>query len=276
MANDAGSGPARGHSGLLPDAGPFPSAMNAYPSLTDPYRIIVWGSHRLSAGHAMRMTRPPRSNAMYGPTPLMISSMAEGLIRKRQGLGAFVTEKAALARRIPRIGFEDEVKQVLEETQVRVLSVMRRPCSATAAAALGISESEEALHVLRVRSRKRVPLMYLDSWIPLHSAGRVTKDALRSAPLYLLVAGSTENIGRIAQQVSASLADPIIASALKVEVNSAVLRVDRVVHRSDGTPIQFLSVWATPERSRLVMELSVTELSGLHGAQLLHDVGRPS
>lgn len=202
--------------------------------------------------------------------------MAEGLIRKRQGLGAFVTEKAALARRIPRIGFEDEVKQVLEETQVRVLSVMRRPCSATAAAALGISESEEALHVLRVRSRKRVPLMYLDSWIPLHSAGRVTKDALRSAPLYLLVAGSTENIGRIAQQVSASLADPIIASALKVEVNSAVLRVDRVVHRSDGTPIQFLSVWATPERSRLVMELSVTELSGLHGAQLLHDVGRPS
>ncbi|MDB5818770.1 MAG: Transcriptional regulator, GntR family [Rhizobacter sp.] len=197
---------------------------------------------------------------------------AEGLIRNEQGVGAFVTAHGAASSKSPNLGFVGELHRVLEETTVKVLSLGMTRCPLPVAAALGLGEADDALHVLRTRSRNRVPVMLLDAWIPAAFAASVTPKALRSQPLYKLLAGSAENLGRIAQQVNAALADPVVASALQVDVNSPVLKMERLVHQRDGTPIQFMTVWSTPARTRLVMELAADDLDGLNAGRLVHDL----
>ena len=198
---------------------------------------------------------------------------AEGWIRNEQGVGAFVTADAQAAPKAPAVGFVGELQRVLAETTVKVVSIAPQRCPSQVAAALGLGESGEGLHVIRIRSRGRVPVMYLDAWIPPRFAADVSEKALRSKPLYELIAGSAKKLGRVAQQVNASLADPVVAAALQVEVNSAVLKVERLIHHRSGDPLQYMTIWSSPERSRLVMELEAEDIDSMNAGRLLHDVG---
>jgi GntR family transcriptional regulator len=198
---------------------------------------------------------------------------SEGLIRNEQGVGAFVTAERSPVQKSPSLGFVDELHRVLAETTVKVMSIDKQRCPSAVAAALGLGESEEALHVVRTRARGRVPVMLLDAWIPPQYSASVTRKALRTTPLYLLIAGSADKLGRVAQQVTAALADPVVAEALQVDMNSAVLKIERLIHHRSGVPIQFMTIWSTSERSRLVMELAAEDIDGLNAGRLLHDVG---
>lgn len=197
---------------------------------------------------------------------------AEGLIRNEQGVGAFVTARPAATRRGPALGFVGELHRTLEETTMKLLSLGPRRCPLAIAAALGVAEEEEALHVVRTRSRGRTPVMLLDAWIPQRFAGAVTPRALLKTPLYQLIAGSADRLGRVVQEINGALADPIVAQSLGVDVNSAMLKIERLVHDRDGTPIQHLTIWSSPQRSRLVMEVASDDIDGLNAGRLLHDV----
>ena len=63
-----------------------------------------------------------------------------------------------------------------------------------------------------------------------------------------------------------------MAEGLQVDLNSAVLRTTRLVHHRDGAPVHYVTVWTTPLRTRLVMELEAEELGGHNVGRLLHDV----
>ncbi|WP_256354485.1 GntR family transcriptional regulator [Variovorax sp. dw_308] len=196
---------------------------------------------------------------------------AEGLVRNEQGAGAFVTAEQPAPNQLLNLGFVDDLRRQSAETTVKVLSLDHQRCPYTVAQALRIDTSASALHVVRVRSRSRLPVMLLDAWIPQEVAASVTREALRSRPLYELIAGG-DNLGRVVQQVNAALADPVVAAALQVEVNSAVLKVERLLHRRDDVPIQFMTVWSTPQRTRLVMDVDAEHIDGLNAGLLLHDV----
>ncbi len=74
------------------------------------------------------------------------------------------------------------------------------------------------------------------------------------------------------QEINAEVADPTIAQALKVDLNSPVLRIHRLLHNNLQEPIQFLTVWSTPTRSRMLMELPAKDVNTLGAGYLLHDL----
>ncbi len=195
----------------------------------------------------------------------------EGLVRNEQGAGAFVTDRAHAAPAARPLGFLGEMHRVLDETTMRVLSIERARCPASIAAALRLHEGDEALHLLRVRSRDGVPLMLLDAWIPPRCAGAVTARALRGTPLYQLVSGGAEHLGRVVQEVTAALADPGVAHALGIDVNDPVLRLDRLMHDRGDSPIMHMTIWVTPRRTRLVSEVQADALNTSSAGRLLHD-----
>ena len=63
-----------------------------------------------------------------------------------------------------------------------------------------------------------------------------------------------------------------MAQGLQVEVNSAVLRITRLVHHRDGAPVHYVTLWTTPQRTRLVMEIEAEDIGGYNVGRLLHDV----
>ncbi len=205
-----------------------------------------------------------------------LADLAEGgFIRNRQGVGAFVTAGSGKTQEGPDFSFVGEMRRALKETTMTLLLLETRRCPAAIAAALGLADDEPALHVVRTRSRGGEPVALLDGWIPAPFAGAVTAKALDTKPLHELIAGNLEQLGRVAQEVNAALASPVVAQALKVDVNAATLRIDRLVHNRSGAPIHYLTVWTTPLRTRLVMEVNAGYVDGYDVGRLLHDVQQP-
>ncbi len=196
----------------------------------------------------------------------------EGFVENRQGVGAFVTAKTGNARQGPDFSFIGDMRRTLKETTMRILRIEKQRCPRSVAGHLGLPEEAEALHVVRLRSFEGRPVTLLDGWIPMPFAGAVTAEKLRSTSLHELIAGSFERLGRVAQEVNAALADPFVSQILEVEINSAVLKIDRLVHNRDGAPVHYVTVWTTPRRSRLVMEVSAADIDGYNVGRLLHDM----
>lgn len=196
----------------------------------------------------------------------------EGLIRNEQGVGAFVTADIDKLKRGPDFSFIGDMRRALKETTMQILLLEVQRCPRGIAEPLGLAAGDEALHVVRTRSKDRQPVALLDGWIPPRFAGAVTRRALRKKSLHELIVGSFELLGRVAQEVNAALADPSVAQGLRVEVNSAVLRTTRLVHHRDGAPVHYVTVWTTPQRTRMVMEIEAEEIGGFNVGRLLHDV----
>lgn len=197
----------------------------------------------------------------------------DGFILNRQGVGAFVTfSKTGSRKPGPDFSFIGDMRRTLTETTMSILRLERERCPAPIATALGLSDGEEALHLVRVRSAQKRPVMLLDGWIPPAFAHLVVRRNLQQTSLHELIAGSFEKLGAVAQEVNAALADPFVAQALNVEINSAVLKIVRLVHNRDGAALHYLTVWTTPSRTRMVMELDAGDIDSQSIGRLRHDV----
>jgi len=196
---------------------------------------------------------------------------AEGLIRNEQGVGAFVTAPRMAPKKAPSLSFVAGLRKVVEETDVRVLGIELSRCPHYIADALGIGDEDEALHVVRIRLRNDVPVMLLDAWLPKRFESVVTIRELGKQPLFNLITGNGKDVGRVIQEVNAETAGPTTASALKIELNSPVLRIDRLMHNRKQLPVQYLTVRSSPLHSRLLMEISGNDVNTLSAGHLVHD-----
>lgn len=198
----------------------------------------------------------------------------EGLVRNRQGVGAFVAADLAKTRQGPDFSFIGDMRRTLKETTMQILLLEVRRCPPQIADYLRVGDDEQALHLVRTRSHGGKTVTLLDGWVPLRFAKAVTARNLKTRSLHELIAGSFERLGRVAQEVTAALADPAVAQALDIEINSATLKINRLVHNRDGEPVHYVTVWTTPLRTRLVMEVGADDIDGYNVGRLLHDVRR--
>jgi len=199
--------------------------------------------------------------------------VTDGYVRNRQGVGAFaIAQGNGKAKPGPDFSFIGDMRRTLKETTMRILHFEVRRCPAPIATALGLADGEEAVHLVRTRSARDRPVMLLDGWIPRRFAKAVSRRNLQKTSLHELIAGSFASLGRVAQEVNAALADPVVAQALDVEVGSAVLKIVRLVHNRDGAPVHYLTVWTTPSRTRMVMELDGDDIDSFSVGRLRHDV----
>lgn len=196
---------------------------------------------------------------------------AAALVRNEQGVGSFVTSASAVIKAPSTLNFVDSLRQVVEETTVKVIELAMTRCPPHIAAALQIEADSPAVHVIRTRSRKNVPVMLLEAWLPPRFESIVTREALARVPLFNLISTQEKNVGRVIQEVNAETADPFSASMLGIELNSAVLRIERLLHDRQEKPIQFLVIRSTPARSRLLMDIAGKDLSTLGTGRLVHD-----
>jgi GntR family transcriptional regulator len=197
----------------------------------------------------------------------------DGYVRNRQGVGAFVTAKTnGKAQSRPDFSFIGDMRRTLKETTMEILHFEVERCPAPIATALGLADGEEAVHLVRTRSARGQAVILLDGWIPRRFAESVTARNLQKTSLHELIAGSFEKLGRVAQEVNAALADPVVAQALDIEVNSATLKIVRLVHNRDAAPVHYLTVWSTPLRTRMVMEVGADDIDSVSVGRLRHDV----
>ena len=198
-----------------------------------------------------------------------------GLVEARQGRGTFVRPAAAAPAPHLVLDHLAELKKTHLETQVELLELSTRKPPPAVRDALGLGAADDALDVLRLRRHGRRPLVVTESWLPMRFAAAVSRAALRDRALHELMLATGVRFGRVIQDVSAERADPRVAAWLDTEIGAPILRLIRLVHDRRGRPIQYLVVRLSPERSRLVMEISSGDADSISAGYVAHDVALP-
>jgi GntR family transcriptional regulator len=197
---------------------------------------------------------------------------AQGFVQRRQGLGTFVREDFPVPRAAATLSYVDALHKTAMETRVEVVSVDIEAIPAGIAGQLSLEPYTDALHAVRLRKIGQTVVMVSDAWLPVGFAKVITTASLKKHALYELLMSHGVKFDRVIQEITAVPADPEQASRLGVEVGMPLLKTTRVVYDNRHVPVQHLTILVSPERSRIVSDLSTDSMNTLRTGQFVHEV----
>jgi GntR family transcriptional regulator len=181
---------------------------------------------------------------------------ARGLVERGVGRGTFVahrkldhdmTRVAGLTERLERQGLEAAAK---------VREVAEREASWAIAAGLELEPGSPVVRIRRLRLGSGVPLVLEDSWVPGGLFRGIAERDL-SGSLYSLM---REEYGqepvRAVERLEPVVARAHEAKALKIEVGSPLMLVERTAYAADGTPVEFAHDRHRGDRARWIIKVS--------------------
>jgi len=149
-----------------------------------------------------------------------------------------------------------------ERTTSKLLSFGYIPAAGPVAEALGVTAEDTLQRSVRVRSSDGMPFSYLVAHVPDRIGRTYTRRELAAKPLLALLERCGVKIERASQRVSAVLATPEIAHALKVGIGSPLIELVRVVYDREGRGVEHLHALYRPDRYNLEMELERSRQGG--------------
>jgi GntR family transcriptional regulator len=164
----------------------------------------------------------------------------EGVIFKIPGKGTFVAKPKAFQQLTQLEGFGEAMSRMGYEIYNQVTSHKLIAAPAHVAQQLQLAPGAEVSEIKRVRHLNREPVSLEVTYLTTDIGERLRREDLASRDIFLIL----ENdygiaLGHADLQVDAMLADDTLAHALRVEQGSAVLRIERLTHRADGSPLDF-------------------------------------
>lgn len=196
--------------------------------------------------------------------------VSQGLVERRHGLGTFVKAQTS-GRPAPSLSLVESLRKTAQETQVKVIEVSETEAPPDIAAQLQLAPGGRAVHALRLRSVDRRPVMLTDAWIPEAMGAGVSAASLKQHALYELLLNQGVTFGSVVQEIIAQLADPLLANLLRLEVGAPLLKLVRLMHDKANIPILHISIYLTPERSRLLMDFPGDGVNTLVTGRIVHD-----
>jgi GntR family transcriptional regulator len=200
----------------------------------------------------------------------------QGYVQRRHGRGTYVLDRLQPVPAATTLTVMDGLHKAQLETTVEVIDVdLRRPPKSVIAA-LALEVDVDAVYALRVRRDKtdNEPLMISEAWLLPEFSGVVTRQSLAALPLYEVLANAGVQMGRVAQEVTAEIADPLRAQLLRTTIGEALLRINRLVYDRGHRPIQHLSLFLSPHRSRILMDIPAEDIDTAASGLVAHDVPR--
>jgi GntR family transcriptional regulator len=183
---------------------------------------------------------------------------ASGFIDRQHGVGTFVAERVRPAQmHVPMSDLLAHIADVNRSTRVelRELSFTHAPIDVQR---LFNCEPEQRFQrAVRIRSFKGVPIFHVITLIPESIARQFTRGEMSSTSLYQLLHSKGIQYKAGKQVVSATLADPSVASELQVEVGAPLLQIRRIHFDEQMRPFEYIELLASP--TRFEMEMSLVE-----------------
>jgi GntR family transcriptional regulator len=193
----------------------------------------------------------------------------EGLVERVRGRGTTVTDRAASllgARPITASidGLLENLNAIGRETSVEVIEFGYVPAPDFVRARLELEPNARAQRAVRVRSLDGDPLSQSTTYVPERIGRAYGAKDLASTPIIDLIERAGVVVGTAEQSISATLADSLVASRLKVGVGAPLLLMKRCVKDTSGRPAQYIEILYRPDRFEYRMSLTREQAAG-HG-----------
>jgi GntR family transcriptional regulator len=183
-----------------------------------------------------------------------------GLIERRQGSGTFVRRTAPT-----QVGFEmggviRDFTEFTFGTRPKTLEFDYVAPPVRIRALFDGDVGDRMQRVVRLRSRGRVPLAQIETWVPLSVGERYTADDTDKAPLTQLMerSGAIMTSGRFT--IGTTLADPMMADRLHTEVGAPLLKFSRVMYDQNGRVVQYAEMLLRPDHIQIVFPIYAEDL----------------
>ncbi len=171
-----------------------------------------------------------------------------GLVARERGRGTRVIEnRLSPVYRASIDGWRESVSMLGRRTSVQVLSFDYVPAARDVAEALEIEAGESVQHTVRVRRLGSGPFSHLVTHVPEEIGRLYRRKDLGDTPLHKLLEGAGVTIASARQTLTATLADPPLASVLDIPLGSPLIEVERVVRDDTGRPVQHIRVRYRPD-----------------------------
>lgn len=178
----------------------------------------------------------------------------DGYLTRIHGKGTFASaSNPQLAKPEHQNSYMFDMRHVAD-TDIVVLEHDTLPAPEDVARRLRIAMGSDVMHSVRMRVREGIPLLLLDAWVSTAYTRGITRKALQTRNLIDLIAKNGVSYGRVQQELRAVLADPVQSGRLQVPIGTALLQSDRVVHDTQGTPIQYVRVTICSAHTLMVID----------------------
>jgi GntR family transcriptional regulator len=122
------------------------------------------------------------------------------------------------------------------------------PAPKHVAAALGLTAGDKVQRAIRIWHGDEGPFSHLTTFVPAWLGRAWTKADLKKKPLIALLERAGITIGRAEEQITAMLADAVVAPRLVVKPGSPLLRITRTVFDTSNRAVEHLVAVYPPDR----------------------------
>ncbi len=164
----------------------------------------------------------------------------EGLIFKIHGKGTFVSRPKAFQNVSTLQGLAESLSQLGHEVINRLLSFRFTTADAQIAQRLRLAAGSEVAEIKRVRLVNREPVSLEITYVPRWLGEKLEKADLVTRDIFLIIENDCGTpLGHADLAIDAVLAENHLTTALKIEEGAPIMRIERLTHAADGTPLDF-------------------------------------
>jgi GntR family transcriptional regulator len=207
----------------------------------------------------------------------MASLQDAGLIERGAGRRTVVKPQIGQAVRVPMSSVMENIVAYGEATIAKVLEFGYVEARGFVREKLWQAD-RPVQRAVRVRTQDGVPVMHLVSYVPEALGRTFTADELNRIPLYKLLKRAGVQVVSAQQIVSASLAEPLVASRLGVKVGAALIDVHCLMLDRDGRAVEYVEMLAVPEHLKLRYDMQPEQFqsssSGPRASRAPHERAR--
>ncbi len=166
---------------------------------------------------------------------------AEKLIARRRGKGSHVTYQYVHEPvKAPLVGMLENLAEMGKHSKVVVLAIEKLVPPAAVREELNLGKDEKAVKVIRVRSNENgQPYAYYVSWTLPQAKGLTKKNIEKKTRLSIFKENGIK-IVKVEQTLAAHNANSMVASQLLVNINTALLSLERKSFDADGNLVDIL------------------------------------
>lgn len=184
-----------------------------------------------------------------------------GLIERRQGVGTFVRGQGTATPIHTSISdLITHIHEIGRSTTVQVVEFGYERAPQHVQGFFGAGDDKIFQRAVRVRRLRKKPILYVTSYIPEPIGRLFGADEMEKTPVIDLLESAGIRLCSGEQRVTATLAEPIVASRLRTEVGSPLLRIERIHFSQKREPVEYLEILAVPRFFELRMRLGETDL----------------
>ena len=197
---------------------------------------------------------------------------SEGLVLRQRGRGTFAAPALPTSRATDPLGdLLQNVMAIGAATEMRRIEGGMVQPSPDVAAKLGTAPGEPVLRTVQIRTSRGEPIAYVTAHVPKSIAAQLPDPINASLPMLAQLQKAGIAVARADQAITATLADPVSAPALGIEIGAPLIKLSRVVFDKSERPVEWLVALYRADRYEYRTTLS-QETMGRRSS--LQEVGR--